>query len=104
MEVEIDREDTTTEMMKFVYSCDLCGKISRHRRICSICNRDICSSCTFFDPRCIEDYRDMYCESCFNIGEEYFRRMEEERKKFDIVIEEIEKEWKEKAIEAANSK
>lgn len=103
MEIEVEREGVTTEMMKVVYSCDLCGKISRHRRTCSICNRNTCSSCTFFDPRCTRDYRDMYCESCFDIGEKYFKRMEEEQKKFDDLMEEIEKEWKDHAINAANS-
>lgn len=99
MQVEVDRE----EKIGCIYQCDLCGKISKYRRTCSICNRDTCSNCTFFDPRWMGDHLDTYCKSCFNIGKEYFDRMEEEREKFDILMEEIEQEWKDKAIEAANS-
>jgi hypothetical protein len=98
MKIETDRAET----MEPVYSCDLCGRISKHRITCSICNIDICSHCTFFDPRPDVEYQEKYCTSCFNIGKEYFDKMEEEKEKFDVLMEDIEQEWKDKAIEAAN--
>lgn len=98
MKIEVGREGTIEHM----YQCDLCGRASVNRITCSICDRDICPSCTFFDPGWMGDSTDKYCESCFNIGKEYFKRMEEEQEKFDTLMEKIEQEWKNKAIEAAN--
>lgn len=98
MQIEVDRN----EAIKYAYQCDLCGKVSAYRRICSICNRDICSDCTLFDPRCNIDYPEKYCTSCFKIGEKYIERMNEEQEKFDIIMEEIEQEWRDEAIKVAN--
>lgn len=97
MKIEADSCDG----IKYAYQCDLCGKVSSHRRVCYICNRDICTSCAFFDPRCDGDHPEKYCASCFNTGEKYFKRMEDERGKFDIIMEDIEQEWKDEAIEVA---
>ena len=94
MKIEADREDT----IKYMYQCDLCGKVSAHKRTCGICNRDTCSECTFFDPRCMGNYPDTYCKSCFNIGKKYFNRMEEEREKFEALTEKIEQDWRDKAL------
>lgn len=88
--------------MEDAYRCDLCGKVFWHKITCSICNRDICTNCTFFDPRCDGDHPEKYCKQCFDIGKEYFDRMENEREKFDVLIEEIEQEWRDKAIELVN--
>ncbi len=96
MKIEVDRE----ERIKFVYQCDLCGKISIHRKICSICNRDICSDCTVFDPICSGDCQDKYCSACFNIGEKYIDKISEEQEKFDTIIENLKKEWIDEAIKA----
>ncbi len=100
MKVEVDREET----IRFAYQCDLCGKISTHKRFCCICSRDICSDCTKFDPRSYGDCPDKYCLDCFKIGEKYIDRMNEEEKRHDSVIEEIDQEWRDEAMKAFNSK
>jgi hypothetical protein len=51
---------------------------------------------------CLGDFADIYCESCFNIGKEYFDRFKKEQEKFDTIMRKIECEWRAKAIEAAN--
>lgn len=86
------------EVIKYSYICDLCGKGTEHHRVCSICGRDICSSCTKFDPRDMGDYPEKYCDSCFNIGRKYLDRISTEQEKFDVLIEEIEQEWRDEAI------
>lgn len=97
MKLEVDRENSVDD----VYQCDICGRVSAYKVTCSICDRCICSNCTFFDTGWLGNYTDKYCESCFNIGKEYFDRFKKEREKFDAIMEKIECEWKDKATEAA---
>lgn len=97
MKLKVGRENSIDN----TYQCDICGEVSVYKVTCSICGRDMCSSCTFFDTGCFGNYTDKYCESCFNIGKEYFDRFKKEREKFDTIMEKIEREWKDRAIEAA---
>lgn len=94
MRIETGKE----EVIKYSYICDLCGKGTGNHRVCGICGRDLCSSCTKFDPRDMGDYQEKYCDSCFNIGRKYLDRISAEQEKFDVLIEEIEQEWRDEAI------
>lgn len=89
------------EVIEYSYKCDVCGKepIS-YKRVCSICGRDICSDCTKFDPRDIGDYSARFCIACFNIGKKYLQQIEMEQEKFDKLVEVVEEEWKNEAIES----
>lgn len=87
------------EIIKYSYICDLCGKETGYHRICNICGRDICSSCTKFDPRDMGDYPDKYCEPCFKIGQKYLDQISAEEDKYDKIVENLEQEWRDEAIE-----
>lgn len=90
------------EVIQYAYICDLCKKGYKHGSVCSICDRDICISCTKFDPRDMGDYPSMYCNDCFAIGEKYIDRINAEEEKHSTVIEKIEQEWKDEALKATN--
>lgn len=86
------------EVITYAYICDSCGKESSHRRVCSICNRDICYKCINFDPRDIGDYSEKFCADCFQIGKPYLEKMSVEEEKFGAIIKEIEQDWRDEAI------
>ena len=90
------------EIIEYSYKCDLCGKETISSRICSICGRNICSSCTKFDPRDIGDYPTKYCLSCFEVGEKYLDQIVNEEKRLDKIVEELEQKWKDEAIKQLN--
>lgn len=96
MKIETGKE----EVIKYFYICDLCGNRTEHHRFCSICGRDICYDCTKLDPRDMGDYPVKFCNQCFDVGQKYLRRINAEQEKFDVLIEEIEQEWKDEAIKA----
>jgi hypothetical protein len=96
MRIEAGKE----EVIKYSYICDICGNETSHHRICSICSRDICSDCTKFDPRDTGDYPEKYCDSCFNIGKKYLDQISIEEEKYDVIIENLEQEWRDEAIKA----
>lgn len=94
MQIESSRE----EVIKYSYTCDLCGRGPISQRICSICGRDICSTCTKFDPRDTGDYPAKYCDNCFQIGKKYLEQIRIEEEKFDKKVEELEQKWRDEAL------
>lgn len=96
--IEAGRE----EVIQYAYICDLCKKGYRHGSNCSICGRDICSSCTKFDPRDMGDYPSKYCDSCFKVGEKYLEQISVEEEKHETVVATIEQTWRDEALKAAN--
>lgn len=100
MQIEAGKEEIT----KYFYRCDLCGKDSAHRRTCSICGRDMCHDCTRFEPRDIGDYPSRYCRDCFNVGGKYLDQISIEQEKFDVTVENLEKEWRDEAIKSIKNK
>jgi len=96
MKVETGKE----EVIKYSYRCDLCGKEAAHHRTCGICGRDICSDCTKFDPRDTGDYPEKYCVPCFQIGQKYLDQISSEEEKYDVIVENLEQEWRDEAIKA----
>lgn len=98
MRIETGKE----EVIKYSYICDLCGNGTGNNRVCSICGRDMCSGCTKFDPRDMEDYPSVYCDYCFQIGRKYLDQISIEQERFDTIIEKIEMGWKDEAIKNSN--
>lgn len=96
MRIEAGKE----EVIKYSYICDLCGKEVAHHRVCSICGRDICSVCTKFGHRDRGDYPEKYCVNCFQIGQKYLDKISAEEEKCEVIVENIEQEWKDEAISA----
>lgn len=94
MRIEAGKE----EVIRYSYICDLCGKGTERHRVCSICGRDLCSSCTKFDSRDMGDYPENYCSHCFKVGYKYLGQIEVEQEKFDRIVEELEQRWKDEAI------
>ncbi len=86
------------EIIEYLYKCDICGKEFSSQKVCSICGIDICYECSKVDPRDMGDYPTLYCINCFNIGEKYLEQIYIEEEKFDSVIEKLEQEWKEEAL------
>lgn len=61
------------ERQKF---CDVCGKEITIGLRCSVarceyCKKDLCSECIGHEYETGGDYRVVYCESCWKIGDEY---------------------------------
>lgn len=88
----------TGKIIKYSYVCDLCGKGTEHHRVCGICGRDLCSSCTKFGPRDMGDYPDKFCSQCLDVGQKYLDRISVEQEKFDAIVEDLEQEWRDEAI------
>ena len=99
MKIESGRE----EVIRYSYICDLCGKGTEHHRVCSICSRDLCSNCTKFDPRDMGDYPEKYCYNCFKVGDKYLRQISIEEEKCETIVEKLEQEWRDEALESIKS-
>jgi len=71
---------------KQVFVCDFCEKQS-HLTSCSICRRDVCTSCGDYDFGSISDFPDRYCPTCYELR----------FKKYGKQLDKIEKDaWKAK--------
>ncbi len=99
MRIEAGKED----VIEYSYICDLCKKSYRYGSHCSICCRDICTSCTKFDPRDTGGHLSTYCNDCFAIGEKYIDRINAEEEKHETFIATIEEEWKDEALKAVKN-
>ena len=44
------------------------------------------------------DYPEKYCNCCFKVGDKYLRQIEVEQEKFDMLIEDLEQEWRDEAM------
>jgi len=99
MRIDDDKEST-----KYSYICDICGKGYSNNRTCSICNADICHGCTRLDPRSIGDYPEKFCIDCFNVGKKYLDLICIEQEKFDVLVENLEQEWRGEAIKMSKAR
>ena len=58
------------------YHCDVCGK-RLHRKlqcsqaICEYCGKELCDKCVANEMSTDGDYRETYCEKCWNIAKPY---------------------------------
>lgn len=96
MEIDTGEE----EVIKYSYICGICGKKTEHHRVCSICGRDLCSSCTKFNLRDMGDYLEKYCELCFNIGQKYLDQISIEEEKCDAIVKNLKQGWRDEAVKA----
>jgi hypothetical protein len=90
-EVPVTRPDV--ERHKF---CDVCGvEVSIGLRCskaqCEYCKRDLCNKCAFHEDDSGWDYRTVWCEKCWKIGEGFRPTIE----KHQSEIERLYVEWQE---------
>lgn len=69
---------------KVVVVCDICKDEARvvvDGKPCMVCKRDVCASCSNYDPENMGDYPDYYCEICYGLRFEkhkhVFEKLEE---------------------------
>ena len=71
--------------MKNRLICDCCGKEieSFTDYTCYICNKTICPECVGHMEMCFDDYSEVYCEHCWEIGEKYRIEIEKHQEAID---------------------
>jgi hypothetical protein len=89
------KEEITTQEVTIKYKyCDDC-KIEIKRSMtcsvakCEICGKDLCDKCVGHEDYRTGDYRTVYCEKCWSIGETYRQKIEE----LELKIEDLNDEW-----------
>lgn len=85
----LKNEITTTEVIIKHRYCDVCGELMTHNYHCEICGKDLCRKCIGHEDYSFGDYTTVYCNSCWNIGDDY-------RNKIEVLENEIEQltdEW-----------
>ena len=83
----------TEVIEKHVYTCDICGKEMSRFRECLMCKRHICKECLVYEWD-NSDYPDIYCKSCWKIGEPFRKQIEIEEEKHDKLEEQLYADWK----------
>ena len=89
--------------MKKKLTCDCCGKEieSFTDYTCYICKKTICPECIGHREMWFDDYSEVYCEHCWEIGKPYFNKIELLQEKILILYDEIcelETEWRSECI------
>ena len=59
---------------------------------CEMCHKDLCDTCVGKEEYTGGDYREVYCSSCWNVGEPYRSEMQEHEDAIDKLAE----EWRNK--------
>lgn len=91
---------TTTTQQKVIIQhiyCDVCDATINHglacrNTACNYCGKDLCEKCIGHEEATGVDYRDVWCERCWNIGIDYRPKIEELNKE----IETSYAEWRDK--------
>ena len=88
---EITKQVTFKEKTRY---CDFCGtkmNMSGYSyTTCQICSKDVCKKCVGHEEDIMGDYGpDVWCKTCWEIGEEYRKKIEEHEKE----IERLSDEW-----------
>lgn len=89
----IKKEKTTKEItIKHKY-CDDCGikiniNMSYIATKCEICGKDLCYKCIGHEDYNSGDYRTVYCNKCWSIGEPYRQKIKELENKIDDLNDE----------------
>lgn len=55
------------EIEKTVKICDVCKQQRQFLGKCVVCDRDVCLSCSKYDPYELGDYPDRHCPICYNL-------------------------------------
>lgn len=82
--------------IKYKY-CDVCGTQIKSEMACSVarcqmCGKDLCEKCIGKEINTMCDYREVYCKSCWDIGEEYRNKINQ----LENEIDKLNDEWLEK--------
>ena len=77
--------------------CDTCGKeisisLACSRANCVYCGKDLCENCIGHEEDTGGDYRIVYCEKCWNLGDEYRPIIEQHENEVSRLYD----EWKNK--------
>lgn len=86
------------------YTCDICGKPASGRKCC-MCAIDMCEQDTHREPdKWGGDYSEKYCIECWEIGKPFRERIEEIETRLYKEVDNINKEWKNVAIDNRKKK
>ncbi|RPH40346.1 MAG: hypothetical protein EHM87_22350 [Burkholderiales bacterium] len=96
----IKEEKRTQQISVYHRHCDVCDKeipkgMLCSRAVCEICGIDLCESCIGFEVNTSGDYREVYCKSCWDIGEQYRPAIHLLESSIDKLYEKWHKECKE---------
>ena len=85
------------EIMEPHKYCDVCGNEIRIGLVCSkakceYCKKDLCEKCIGHEESSPGDYRIVYCNNCWEIGEKYRPKIEQLNDEICILY----KEWQDK--------
>ena len=88
---------TQQEIIEYYKYCDVCGteinnSLSCFSARCMYCKKDLCEKCIGHEEETSEDYRDVWCKRCWDIGTFYRSTIE----KLNKAIETLYNEWREK--------
>lgn len=77
--------------------CDVCGAEIHNSLACSVaececCGKDLCDKCVGHEGFSCGDYRVVYCQKCWDIGEDF----RDEIKILEIKVEQLYEEWKQR--------
>lgn len=85
------------------YTCDICGAQAPGRKCC-ICEIDICELHTHREPDKWGDHSEKYCAECWEIGKPFREIIEEVENRLYNEIDNINKEWRNTAIDNRKKK
>lgn len=78
-----------------VVVCDCCGRSpATGCHICRRCGRDVCGSCSSYDP----DHLERICPTCFDLRGKYRKLLNILEAKYDNDVKTIENEWKAESL------
>jgi len=77
--------------------CDVCKDGTKAFYICCVCNKDLCTAHTIFDPDEYCEYPDRYCQSCWELGEPYRKELAKAKTEYEDLIKSINEEWRKQA-------
>ena len=70
--------------------CDDCGVEIKRDMACSvakceICGKDLCNKCIGYEANTMGDYREVYCNKCWELGTEYRLKIEQLENEIEIL-------------------
>ena len=79
--------------------CDVCGDginitMACSKAKCEYCKKDLCEKCIGHEESSCGDYREVYCQRCWDIGNAYRPTIEEAEAKID----EMYAKWRELCV------
>lgn len=86
----IKEEILVEQVVKKITVCDICGDEIYRDLACSVirceqCGKDLCENCIGHENNTMGDYREGYCESCWDIGQTYLSRIQMLKNEIDEI-------------------